>query len=36
MLTPEGPTKKIITIMILGVRRDIQFASEKYSHKYTK
>ena len=36
MLTPEGPTKKIITIMILGVRRDIQFASAKYSHKYTK
>ena len=34
MLTPEGPTKKNITIMILkfGVRHDIQFASEKYSH----
>ena len=38
MLTPEGPTKKNITIMILkfGVRRDIQYAKEKYSHKYTK
>ena len=38
MLTPEGPIKKIVTIMILkfGVRHDIQFASEKYSHKYTK
>ena len=38
MLTLEGPIKKIITIIILkfGVRHDIQFASEKYSHKYTK
>ena len=38
MLTPEGSTNKIITIMILkfGGRRDIQFSSEKYSHKYTR
>ena len=36
LATSEGLIYDLIMILKFGVRHDIQFASEKYSHNYTK